>query len=157
MKTSQPQTAEVIAAPPLLYLASLALGFATNTLLPQPVAIPSLAPHVAGAMLLLSSGAFARWAFVAMKRQDTSANPRKESNALTTDGPFKISRNPIYVAMTGLYFGVSLLGNSLWPFIFSVPLLATMHYGVVLREERYLNQRFGKAYAAYKSGTRRWL
>ena len=157
MKTTQPHTAGVIAPPPILYISSLALAFGANTISPQPIFVPSLTLHVTGAMFLVFSGAFARWSFVTMKKQGTSASPRKESDALTTGGPFKLSRNPIYVAMTGLYFGIALLGNSLWPFLFLVPLLAIMHWGVVLREERYLTQRFGEAYLAYKSRTRRWL
>jgi protein-S-isoprenylcysteine O-methyltransferase Ste14 len=157
MKTTQPHTPGIVAPPPVIYLASLALAFGANAIAPQPISAPSFILHVVGAMFLLISSAFARWAFVAMKKQGTSANPRKQSDALTTDGPFKLSRNPIYVAMTGLYFGIALLGNSLWPFLFLVPLLATMYWGVVLREERYLTHRFGEAYLAYKSRTRRWL
>ena len=157
MKTTPPHTAEIIAPPPVLYVSSLALAFGANAIAPRPIALPPLALHIAGAIFFVLSGVLARWAFVAMKKGGTSANPRKPSEALTTTGPFKLSRNPIYVAMTGLYFGFALLGNSLWPFLFLVPLLIAMHWGVVLREERYLTQRFGEAYVAYKSGTRRWL
>lgn len=157
MKTTQPDTAEIIAPPPFLYLGSLVLAFGTNALFPQPVVTRSSVLFIAGGVLVFLSGVFARWAFVALKKLNTSASPAEASNALATDGPFRISRNPIYIAMTGLYFGVAMLGNSLWPFWFLVPLLATMHWGVVLREERYLAQRFGAAYSAYKSRTRRWL
>lgn len=157
MKTTQPHIAGIIAPPPVLYLVSLALAFGANAITPKSISLSPLTLHVASAVFLLLSGALARWAFVTMKKQGTSANPRKQSEVLTTEGPFKLSRNPIYVAMTGLYFGIALLGNSLWPFLFLVPLLATMHWGVVLREERYLAQRFGKAYLGYKSRTRRWL
>lgn len=157
MNTTQPRTPAILAPPPILYLVSLALAFAVNAFAPRPITAASLTAQLAGAAFVLLSGAFARWAFVVMKMQGTSASPRKPSDALTTDGPFKLSRNPIYVAMTGLYFGIALLGNSFWPFLFLVPLLATMHWGVVLREERYLTHRFGEAYLAYKAKTRRWL
>lgn len=157
MKTTQPHVAEIIAPPMVLYLASLALAFGINAILPQPISISSPTLRIAGVIIFLASGAFARWAFVTMKKHGTSANPRKQSETLTTEGPFKLSRNPIYVAMTGLYFGFSLLLNSLWPILFLAPLLAAMHWGVVLREELYLTQRFGEAYLAYKSKTRRWL
>jgi protein-S-isoprenylcysteine O-methyltransferase Ste14 len=119
--------------------------------------LPGVALQVAGAILVLVSGGVVRWAFVTMKRGDTSASPRKPSVMLATDGPFKLSRNPVYVAMTGLYLGAALVGNSLWPFVFAVPLLIVMHHGVVLREERHLTEQFGEAYLRYKSRTRRWL
>ena len=157
MNTPQPNTAEIIAPPPTLYLTSLALALGANAIAPVSISAHAQALRVAGVILLCFSGAFARWAFVAMKRQGTSASPRKQSDALTIEGPFKWSRNPIYVAMTGLYLGIALLANSSWPFLFLVPLLAVMHWGVILREERYLAQRFGEAYMAYKSTTRRWL
>ncbi len=128
-----------------LYIMSPELSLATFT------------SYVGGVALIILSGAFARWAFVTMKKRGTSASPRESSVALITDGPFKLSRNPIYVAMTGLYVGITLLGDSQWPFLFLVPLLAIMHWGVVLREERYLILQFGKSYEAYKSRTRRWL
>jgi len=103
------------------------------------------------------SAAFARWAFVTLRRAGTSANPYQPSVALTTTGPFRFSRNPIYLAMTGLYLGTSLLVNSVWPLLLFAPLMLVMHHGVILKEERYLSATFGEAYAAYKSGVRRWL
>lgn len=157
MNTIPQNTPEIIAPPPVLYLASLALAFGVNVVAPAPIALPPLVLYSTGGLLLLLGGSFARWSFVVMKNRGTSANPRTQSEALTTDGPFKLSRNPIYVAMTILYSGMALLGNSLWPFLFLLPLLATMHWGVVLREERYLTQRFGEDYLAYKTRTRRWL
>lgn len=106
---------------------------------------------------MVISAAFARWAFVTLRRAGTSASPYRPSAALTTTGPFRFSRNPIYLAMTGLYLGVSLLVNSVWPLLLLAPLLLVMHRGVILREERYLSAKFGEVYAAYKSGVRRWL
>lgn len=157
MTNTQPHTPGIIAPPPVLYLGSLALAFGVDAIVPRPLSLPPLMLDIAGVILLLLSGVVARWAFVTMNTQNTSANPRKPSEALAIGGAFKLSRNPIYVAMTGLYIGIALLGDSLWPLVFLVPLLAIMHWGVVLREESYLTQRFGEAYLAYKSRTRRWL
>jgi protein-S-isoprenylcysteine O-methyltransferase Ste14 len=157
MKTAQRQSAGVIAPPPLLYVSALVLAFVVHAATPKPIPLPTPTLRVFGFVLLLLSGTFARWAFVAMKKTGTSASPRKPSVALATDGPFRLSRNPVYVAMTGLYLAIALLGNSLWPFFLLIPLLLIMHWGVVLREERYLTQQFGEAYLAYKSRTRRWL
>lgn len=76
---------------------------------------------------------------------------------LATGGPFRLSRNPIYLAMTAMYLGIAFLGNSWWPLLLLPPLLVVMHWGVVLREERHLAKQFGEGYGRYKSTTRRWL
>ena len=125
----------------------------------KPIYILSslFAAWLIGGLFCLISAAFARWAFVTMRRVGTSASPYQPSEALTVDGPFRFSRNPIYVAMTGLYIGAAFLCNSLWPLVMLVPLLLLMYYGVVLREERYLSEKFGEAYTFYKAEVRRWL
>jgi protein-S-isoprenylcysteine O-methyltransferase Ste14 len=92
-----------------------------------------------------------------MKSAGTSASPRETSKNLTTFGPFKYSRNPIYVAMTGLYIGFALIINAIWPFVVLVPLLVVMQWGVILREEQYLALQFGEEYLNYKKNVRRWL
>lgn len=121
------------------------------------MAVSGYAVPLTGVFLIAISSAFARWAFVAMRRLGTSANPRKESVALSTSGPFAFSRNPIYLAMTGLYIGADALLDSWWPMLFLAPLLWLMHWGVILREERYLLAQFGDAYASYKAAVRRWI
>lgn len=65
-----------------------------------------------GMLLLILSGAFARWSFITMRQASTTANPGEASTALVVDGPFRFSRNPLYVAMTGLYLGISFLANA---------------------------------------------
>lgn len=92
-----------------------------------------------------------------MKNSGTSASPEQPSVALTTIGPFKLTRNPIYVAMTGIYFGVAALGDTMWPIFCFIPLAVVMHKVMVLREEQYLIQKFGGAYLAYTFSTRRWI
>ena len=147
----------VIAPPPVLYLGTLLLGSVVHVAAPLSLLSTTLAHWVAGVLLMAISAAFARWAFVTLRRAGTSANPYQPSVALTTTGPFRFSRNPIYLAMTGLYLGTSLLVNSVWPLLLFAPLMLVMHHGVILKEERYLSATFGEAYAAYKSGVRRWL
>jgi protein-S-isoprenylcysteine O-methyltransferase Ste14 len=155
--STSPESAGIIAPPPALYLGALALGFMLHILLPQPIFAADVVLRVVGVFLLALSGALARWAFVTMRRVGTSASPREPSAALVSGGPFRFSRNPIYVAMTGLYLGVALLANSLWLLVLLAPLLVVMQWGVILREERYLARRFGEGYLAYKAAVRRWL
>lgn len=147
----------IIAPPPLLYIGAFAVGGAVHAVSPQPIITSDSAIRLFGALLLVSSSIFARWAFVTMQQLGTSASPRRQSVALSTSGPFAFSRNPIYLAMTGLYIGAAALFNSWWPMLSLIPLLLLMHWGVVLREERYLLTQFGDAYASYKTTVRRWL
>jgi protein-S-isoprenylcysteine O-methyltransferase Ste14 len=82
-------------------------------------------------------------------RARTQVNPFKPTTALVTAGPFQWSRNPIYGAMTLLYLGLALLLGALGPLLLLLPVLAVIRFGVVAREERYLNGKFGEAYATY--------
>lgn len=157
MNSPPSESAGIIAPPPILYLSVLMIGFIMHTISPQPIfASPAIGKWL-GLLLLLLSSCLARWAFVAMRQAGTTANPRKPSTALAIDGPFRLSRNPIYLSMTGLYLGIAFFANTGWPGILLVPLLLTMHFGVILREERYLAKQFGSTYLEYKSTVRRWL
>ena len=157
MHDAQEVSAKIIAPPPVLYIGALVIGFLLHAVFPQLIWLSDSVLPVLGVALLLMSAAFARWAFVSMRQVGTSANPRKASIALATGGPFRLSRNPIYLAMTGLYLGMAVVGNTWWPVLLLAPLLLVMHYGVVLREERYLEKQFGESYVAYKASSRRWL
>lgn len=147
----------IIAPPPLLYLGAFATGMLINFVFSRRILENGILPGIAGLALLAAGAMVARWSFVTMKRMGTSADPRKSSTALATDGPFRRSRNPIYLAMTMLYAGASFILNELWPLVLLIPLLLLMQHGVILREEKYLEGKFGKPYLEYKSRTRRWL
>jgi protein-S-isoprenylcysteine O-methyltransferase Ste14 len=140
-----------------MYIGALLLGVVIHVLSPIAIFPATHVQEILGGFLLALSGAFARWAFLTMRRLGTVANPKKPSKALATHGPFRISRNPIYVAMTGLYIGLAFLVNSAWLLMLLVPLLMFMQWGVILREERYLTGKFGNEYTAYSSRVRRWL
>ncbi len=74
-----------------------------------------------------------------------------------TGGPFRFTRNPLYVALDILFIGLSLEVDMAWGWVMLVPLLVVMHYGVIRREERYLERKFGDAYRAYRARVRRYL
>ena len=148
---------EIIAAPPRLYLIAFTVSVILHLVHPVTVTDQTLYRMAIGVTLLVINAILVRWAFVAMRTAQTSPHPYESSTALVVTGPFKFSRNPVYVAMTGLYFAAALIINSLWPLLLLLPLMVTMHVGVVLREESYLEQRFGAVYAAYKMRVRRWL
>jgi protein-S-isoprenylcysteine O-methyltransferase Ste14 len=108
-------------------------------------------------VLLVLGMALATWGRATMRRGGTNIDPREPALALVTDGPFRFSRNPLYVAITLFYLGLTLIADALWPLLLLVPLLWVTHYGIVLREERYLENKFGETYLSYKRQVRRWI
>ena len=92
-----------------------------------------------------------------MHAAGTNISPLQPTTAVVTTGPFQFSRNPLYLALTILYLGLTLAFNTWWGIVMLVPLLIIMHYGVVLREERYLDQKFGETYRQYRSTVRRYV
>jgi protein-S-isoprenylcysteine O-methyltransferase Ste14 len=146
----------VIALPPLLYGVAFALVLILRWLWPLPVLRQAWAFWLGIALLALGGG-IAFWGQRAMRAAGTNVNPTKPATALVTSGPFRFSRNPLYLALTLLFLGLSLAVNTWWGFIVLGPLLLLMHKGVILREERYLEQKFGESYRQYSSSVRRYL
>jgi protein-S-isoprenylcysteine O-methyltransferase Ste14 len=99
----------------------------------------------------------AKWGENTLRRAGTNVDPRQPSLVLVTEGPFRFTRNPLYLALVGLYLGITLLLNAFWPWLFLLLLLVITHYGIVRREERYLEAKFGEAYRAYRDRVRRYL
>ncbi len=91
------------------------------------------------------------------ERHATSGNPYKESTAIVDTGPFRLSRNPMYLTVAVLQAALGLLFNNVWVLLMLVPALIAIHYVVVLGEEAYLEAKFGDAYLDYKSHVRRWM
>ena len=139
--------------PPLVYLASLAAGLLLHWALPLPFA--PLGAAFGATVLGVAIGLFVY--SVAKFRAAGTPVPGDEPTAvIVRTGPYRFSRNPIYLAFSVFQLGVAIWVNSLW-------LLATLAGAVVLvsvvirREERYLEQEFGAEYLEYKRSVRRWL
>ncbi|HEX2031146.1 MAG TPA: isoprenylcysteine carboxylmethyltransferase family protein [Actinomycetota bacterium] len=146
----------VIAPPPLIYLVGLALGFGLEALLPSP-ALPGVVRWVLGTALLALAVALGGAFVSSFQRARTPIDVRKPARTLVTEGPFRLSRNPGYVAMVLAYAGTALITGTLWTFATLVPTLVVVDRGVIRREERHLEKRFGEEYRRYKARTRRWL
>jgi protein-S-isoprenylcysteine O-methyltransferase Ste14 len=142
--------------PPLLYGVALGIGFLLQWIAPRPI-MPSTGRYWLGGILLVTGVFLAMRGRRVMERAGTNVNPTLPSTALVASGPFRFSRNPLYVALTFMYVGLSLLANALWVLVLIVPVMVLMHYGVVRREERYLEAKFGDAYRDYRSRVRRYL
>jgi protein-S-isoprenylcysteine O-methyltransferase Ste14 len=122
--------------------------------------VPLLPPLIArslGLVILVLSGVLGRAAEQAMKRAGTNIRPDQPTLAIVTDGPFHFTRNPLYLAGTGIYVAIALLVNAFWPLLLLPPMLVMLHWGVVRREERYLETKFGDSYREYRARVRRWI
>jgi protein-S-isoprenylcysteine O-methyltransferase Ste14 len=156
MHNGTPDTAHVIAVPPLIYGAAFIVGLLLHLACPVYILPPTLARGI-GVMCVLVSLPLALTTFRVLSRAHTPVDPRRPTTALVTEGPFRYSRNPIYVALTLLYLGVAFLVNALWILLLAMPALVVLHYGVIAREEAYLARKFGTAYHQYTAQVRRWL
>ncbi len=155
-------TAGVIARPPYLFLGALLLGFVADHLLPLPFPVPRpglahwISVIVARALLLIGLALLAA-GIRGFSRAATPVQGTRPTRALVTTGIHAWSRNPIYVGMFLVYGGVGTLVRSPWILILVLPLAMTIRYGVVAREESYLERRFGDAYRDYLARVRRWV
>jgi len=146
----------VIAFPPLIAAIAIGLGAASHA-----VHAVNLAPHgpvrIAGAVALAVGLGLLVAASSAMVRSGTNVNPSLPALTIVSQGPFRFTRNPMYLAMCLLAAGAGLLLCDLVAVLLTVPLFLVLHYGVILREEGYLTSKFGETYVSYKTKVRRWI
>ncbi|MGE5443670.1 MAG: methyltransferase family protein [Ignavibacteriales bacterium] len=119
--------------------------------------MPRTVNLVPAMVCIIGSVALIIWSVRTFRLAKTSLIPVKPTTAIVTDGPFRFSRNPIYVGFAFLYLGVGLWLNALWVVVMLVPLLLVIQSYVIVREERYLELKFGQEYLQYKARVRRWL
>ena len=146
----------VIMRPPALYGFALAGVLILRWFWPLPIAESSV-PFWLGLSLLALGGAFGSWGQVKLSAAGTNVSTSLPTTAVVTSGPFRISRNPLYLALDLLFLGLTLAINTYWGLVALVVLLPLVHHGVVLREERYLERKFGESYLEYKARVRRYL
>ena len=156
MPTDRKDNPGVIAPPPLIFAIPLIGGVLVGRAFPFQVLPRPLALAIGGA-LALSAAALMFWAVVSFRQAATPMVPYKPTAAIIASGPFALTRNPVYLAMALLYAGITLLVNTVWPLLLLPFVLAVVQRGVIEREERYLEQKFGGEYMNYKSCVRRWL
>lgn len=156
---SQDDHAGVIARPPLLYGAGLAAGVLLEYLWPLGTGLfaPALVVLVIGAASFLCGGMVLASAIRRFGHAGTTVPTNTPTTALVTDGPYRYSRNPIYIALTMVYAGLALMLNAWWAFAALPVVLAIMERGVIRREEAYLEARFGETYRTYREKVSRWL
>ena len=147
---------DVIALPPLILGAAIALGLILNYFWPAKVLARSLAVPL-GILIIFVAVAIDLLAVREMVTASTPLDVRKRSTRIVTSGVFQQSRNPIYLGMVLLCTGVAFLVDSLW-LLGVVPLFAAiLQKGVIEPEEAYLERNFGEDYLRYKARVRRWI
>jgi protein-S-isoprenylcysteine O-methyltransferase Ste14 len=146
----------VVAPPPLIYLGAFLIVLVCRWFWPIPIDVGSRGLWPGLMMIALGAG-IAIWGRRTMAAAGTNVNPSRPALTIVSSGPFRFSRNPLYLSLTTIYLGLTLAVNTWWGVVVLIPLLLVMHGGVVLREERYLEQKFGEQYRQYLARVRRYL
>ena len=157
MPDARADSSGVAFPPPLAYALGFGIGYALDRLKPAPVGVDGGARTLLGWVLAGAGVALAASAIVLFRRAGTSPVPIQPTTALVVRGPYRFTRNPMYLGLAALYVGVALLINSLWPLVVLPVVLIVIRWGVVAREEAYLEREFGDEYRAYQARVRRWL
>jgi protein-S-isoprenylcysteine O-methyltransferase Ste14 len=152
-------TPGVVARPPILFLGALLLGAVLQLFFPLPLipGLPAAARVLLGGAAILGAVGLVGAAVRALRGAGTPIPASEPTTALVTAGPCARSRNPIYLAFTLLQLGLAIAGNTAWLVLTLVPTLLIVRYGVIAREEAYLERKFGPAYAQYRRTVPRWL
>jgi len=150
-------TAQVIIRPPLGWGLAVLAGLALNWLVPLPFLLADLpAGWLGGMVFLLALGLFA-WAIVTTTTAGSNVPTNLPTTTIVESGPYRFTRNPIYLSMFLGLIGLAIAFDNLWLLMMLLPFALVIHYGVVAREEIYLELKFGDVYRGYRSRVRPWL
>jgi protein-S-isoprenylcysteine O-methyltransferase Ste14 len=152
----QLEKVNVIAKPPAIYFISILAGILLQMIYSLSI-LPFLWLSGLGLLFVGVGVAVSIWGDQEFKQHDTAVNPDQPPTLLVTTGPYRFSRNPMYVGLTLIQLGLALTFNNLWLVLALVPTLLVMSRGVIDREEQFLATKFGQTYIDYKNSVRRWL
>ena len=142
--------------PPGIPPAGWLLGWGLGVLWPIHLNWPVWTRWIGG-FLFIAPWFLAIWAALTFRRHQTPVNPLGKVTAIVTEGPFRYTRNPMYVSLMVWYVGGILLFHLAWSAILLVVVYLVLRYGVIAREERHLQTVFGEEYSQYRQRVRRWL
>ena len=145
--------------PPAIFLVGLLAGFLLQWLWPARIAPEAFAPAllVVGAVGTAVAVTLGIWARLTFRAVGTSVNPTRPTTALAFGGPYRYTRNPMYLALTLLCVSIAFVANAPWPLLTVLPAILTVRRAVIHREEQYLARKFGAPYEDYKKRVRRWI
>ena len=146
----------IVVPPPLYALAGLGAAYGLQVWATPPWPVP-VAMRLAGAAVAVLAVAFAVWAVVTLLRRRTPFDPYRPTTAIVADGPFRRTRNPIYLAFGFGVLGIGLAAGWWWSVAAAPVVVLALDRFVVQAEERYLAGKFGPEYEAYRRSVRRWL
>ena len=162
MTNERPASAGVHFPPPFIYVGGLIVGWLLDRKWPWPVtSVPGSSAStirlVIAVLCVIGYFAIFAGALSAFRRARTTLIPNRPATAFVANGPYRWSRNPMYVSLALLYLGISLWMNSWWAVLMLIPVLVVIRRAVIAREERYLGVAFPGEYADYCARTRRWI
>ena len=150
-------TAQVIIHPPVAWGLAVIAGLALNWLVPLPFLPADLPVGWLGAVVFVLALALGVSAVITMIKAGSNVPTNRPTTTIVEHGPYRFTRNPIYLGMFLGQIGLAIAFNNLWLLMTLVPFALVIRYGVVAREEAYLARKFGDAYRGYCSRVRRWL
>jgi protein-S-isoprenylcysteine O-methyltransferase Ste14 len=150
-------TAHVIIRPPLAWGLAVIAGLALNSLVPWPFLPADVPAGWLGALVFVLALALFAWAIVTMTRAGSNVPTNRPTTTIVESGPYRFTRNPIYLGMFLGLIGLAIAFDNLWLLLTLVPFALVIRYGVVALEEAYLERKFGEVYRSYRSRVRRWL
>lgn len=156
---AKPHRPDINVPPPLIFLAGLVTGWLLDRLV-MPFAIASAVSRwqfALGTVLIVLGAMLAAWGAGTFRRRGTSMLPFRPASAMVVEGPYRFTRNPMYVGMTLAYLGATALVDSWWPLLVLPVVLWTLVRVVITREEAYLAAIFGEEYEEYRRRVRRWI
>ncbi len=155
--TDMADTAQVAVRPPIAWGIAVLAGLALNWLMPLPFMPPAVSAGWTGGAVFAAALALLAWAITTITRAGSNVPTNMPTKTIVDTGPYRFTRNPIYLAMFLGLVGLAMAFNSLWLLAVLAPFALVIRYGVVAREEAYLERKFDDAYRRYRSRVRRWL
>ena len=150
-------TSNAIVRPPIAWAVAIIVGLGAGWVYPLPFVPASVPRFWIGGGLFGFAFALAIWAIGTIRGAGTRIETNKPTTVIVTNGPFRFTRNPVYSGMLLGLTGVAIAFDNLWVLAMLVPFYLVIRFGVVAREEAYLERKFGAVYLRYKSRVRRWL
>ena len=150
-------TSNAIIRPPVAWAIAILAGIGVDWLYPLRF-VPASVPRIwVGSGVFAVALALAIWAIVTITKAGSRVETNKPTTMIVTKGPFRFTRNPIYLGFLLGQAGLAIGFDNLWMLATLVPLYLVLRYGVIAREEAYLERKFGDVYRSYRAQTRRWL
>jgi protein-S-isoprenylcysteine O-methyltransferase Ste14 len=150
-------TANVIVRPPIAWALAVLAGLALKWLMPLPFLPAAVPTGWLGTIVFALALALVAWAISTMTRAGSNVPTSLPTTTIVETGPYRLTRNPIYLGMVLGLIGLAIAFDSLWLLMTLVPFALVIRYGVITREEAYLERKFGDVYRRYHTRVRRWL